>query len=125
MLSRKGIVTIRNKSSRILITTRINCATEFVAPCSSVVIQRSLRGVIKAVMSLHLGTRTSWSYLEKKSINEAIVHLANSLENLLTEGGRFTSRKVTKLSFIIVLISRYILVSFLVTRNHGFRYGLL
>src|SRR6266536_4090799 len=108
MSSRKGIVIVRKILSRILIITRTNCVTKFITPCSSVVIQRSLRGVIKAVMSLHLGTRTSWSYLEKKSINEAIVHLANFLENLLTEGGRFISRKVTELSFIVALISRYI-----------------
>jgi len=120
ILSRKDIMTIRNKSLRILITTYTNYVTEFITSYSDVVIQRSLRGVIKAVMSLHLGTRTSWSYLEKKSINEAIVHLANSLENLLTEGGRFTSRKVTKLSFITALISRYVLASFLVTRNYRF-----
>ena len=56
-------------------------------------------------MSLYLGARTSQLYLEKKLINKAIVHLVNSLENLLTNGGRFTLYKVTKLSFIIVLIS--------------------
>ncbi len=59
MLSRKGIVTIRNKSLRILITTYTNYVTEFVTPCSDVVIQRSPRGVIKAIMSLYSGTRTS------------------------------------------------------------------
>ena len=56
-------------------------------------------------MSLHFGAKTSWLYLEKKLISKAIAHLANSLENSLTKGGRFMLYKVTKLSFIIVLIS--------------------
>ncbi len=76
-------------------------------------------------MSLYSGTRTSQLYLEKKSINKAIVHLVNSLENSLTKGGRFILYKVTKLSFIIALISQYILVSFLATKNYRFRYSLL
>ncbi len=71
-------------------------------------------------MSLYLGTRTSQLYLEKKSINKAIVYLVNSLKNSLTKRDRFTLHKVIKLSFIIVLISRYILVSFLVTKNYRF-----
>ncbi len=125
MLSRKDIVTIRNKSLRILITTCTNYVIEFVISYNSIVIQRSLRGVIKAIMSLYLGTRTSQLYLEKKSINKVIVYLVNSLENLLTKRGRFVLYKVTELSFIIALISRYVLVSFLVTRNYRFRYSLL
>ena len=56
-------------------------------------------------MSLHLGAKTSWLYLEKKLINKAIAYLVNSLENSLTKGGKFALCKVTKLSFIIVLIS--------------------
>ncbi len=56
-------------------------------------------------MSLYSSTRTSQLYLEKKSINKAIVYLVNSLENLLTKGGRFILYKIIKLSFIIVLIS--------------------
>ena len=120
MLSIKGIVTIRNRLLRICITTCTNYATKLVAPISSIVIQRSLRGVIKAVMSLHLGTRTIQLYLEKKLINKAIVYLANSLENSSTKGGRLVSYKVTKLSFIIVLISQYIPRVFLVAKNYRF-----
>ena len=71
-------------------------------------------------MFLYLGTKTNQLYLEKKLINKAIVHLVNSLENSLTNRGRFMLCKVTELSFIIVLISRYTLASFLATKNYGF-----
>ena len=67
--------------------------------------RRSLRGIIKAVISLYLGIRTSQLYPEKKLINKTIVQLANSSENSSTKGGRFASYNITKLSFIVVLMS--------------------
>ena len=52
-------MTIKNKLLRILITTYINYTTKFITPYSSIVIQRSLRDIIKAIISLYLSTRTN------------------------------------------------------------------
>ena len=59
ILSINSIAIARNKSSKIVITTYINQATELVAPYSKVVILSKLRGVIKLVISRLLTSKVS------------------------------------------------------------------
>src|ERR1700721_4901638 len=75
-------------------------------------------------MSLLFSSNVSLLYLEKKSINKAYQHPANSSENSSTIGSKFASLSVTEFIFIATLISQYVLATFLATRNQGFYYTL-
>ena len=115
-------MTFGKRSLSIIITTYTNQATEFITPYRIVVILSNLIGVIKAIISLLLILSISQLYLEKKLTSNIYIYPANSLENLLIDGSIFISLKVTAFIFIIILIIRYIPVSFLVTGNYRFLY---
>ena len=59
ILSINGIAIAKNKSFKIVIITRINQATELVAPCNRVVILSKLKGVIKPIISRLLTFKVS------------------------------------------------------------------
>ena len=122
ILLRNSIITFGKRFLSIIIITYINQATKFITPYRIVVILSNPIGIIKAIISLLLTLSISWLYPEKKLISNIYIYPANSLENSLINGGIFISLKVTAFIFIIILISQYIPISFLATRNYRFLY---
>ena len=125
ILSRNGRAWYKMCCSKILVIVYTNQATEFVPFIGTVVYYRSPRGVIKAVRFWLSIFSSNQLQLEKKSTRDITLHPVNSLENLLAYSSRFASLIVTRLIFIAILISRYLLRSFLLIRNYRFLYRLL
>ena len=122
---RNSKVWCRIQYFRILVIVLINRTTEFVPPIGTVVCYRSPRGVVKAIRFLLSILSSNWLQPEKKSTRDITLYPTNSSKNLLVYSSKFTSLIVTQLIFIAILISRYLLHSFLLIKNYKFLYRLL
>jgi hypothetical protein len=112
----KGLAYSARYRYKMCITALTNCATELVAPYSSVVWRSKLSGVWIAVRSLLARCKVIWLYLERKSSKVQTSLPATYSENLSILGGSIASRTITTLIFVAKLINLCFL-SFFSTKN--------